>query len=167
VVSDTRTFHDNPTLAQTWPQPASPTWPQATPTKGDASVVRQAANYTGGAFTYQTKTATVYDSYGRATSSPANLVYSYAVSSSAPTVVTIQQLNDESGYITSTTLYDALLRPRQTQDPTPQGEILVSDHLYDSRGWPSNILRNHLSRSCPALLRNRLNNPPCVGRFGC
>ena len=49
--------------------------------------------------------------------------------------MTSQQLNDESGYVTSTTLYDALLRVRQTQIPTPQGGILVSDSLYDTDGW--------------------------------
>lgn len=32
-------------------------------------------------------------------------------------------------------LYDALLRPRQTQDPAPGGGMLVTDHFYDSRGW--------------------------------
>jgi RHS repeat-associated protein len=212
VVSDTRTYYDNPTLAQNWPQPASPSWPQAAPTLGDASVVRVASDYTGGAFTYQTKSATVYDSYGRpvtaydangnktttsytmtngvttaekvtnplgqasattydplrglsvsqsdlngitttlhynglgwltgvwgynrpAATSPANDTFSYAVSSTAPTVVTTQKLNDESGYVTSTTLLDALLRARQTQTPTPQGGMLVTDNFYDSRGW--------------------------------
>jgi RHS repeat-associated protein len=211
VISDTRTFYDNPTMAQTWPQPASPTWPQATPTKGDASVVQAATNYSGGAFSYMTKSATVYDSYGRpvdaydakgnlttasytmtngvttaqkvtnplgqattttfdplrqialtvtnpnsitttlhynglgwltsvwgynrATTSPANDIFSYAVSNSAPTVVTTQKLNDESGYVTSTVLFDALLRVRQTQVPTPQGGMLVTDDFYDSRGW--------------------------------
>jgi len=71
----------------------------------------------------------------RPTSSAASDIFSYAVSNSAPTVVTTQKLDDESGYVTSTTLYDALLRARQTQDPTPQGGILVTDHFYDSRGW--------------------------------
>ena len=211
VISDTRTFYDNPTLAQTWPQPASPTWPQATPTKGEVSVVQAANGYASGAFTYLTDKTSVYDSYGRptatydangsktttsytmtngvttretvtnplnqasttaydplrevpltltdpnnitttlhynglgwlidvwgysrATTSPANHIYSYAVSSSAPTVVTSEQLNNESGYVTSTALFDALLRPRQTQAPTPQGGMLVSDNFYDSRGW--------------------------------
>ena len=73
--------------------------------------------------------------YGRPTSDPANYIYSYDVSNSAPTLVITQQLNDDSGYITSATLYDALLRVRQTQVPTPQGGILVSDSFYDSRGW--------------------------------
>ena len=78
--------------------------------------------------------------YGRATSSPANYIFSYALSNTAPTVVTTQKLNDESAYITSTSLYDALLRPRQTQNPTPQGGILVTDNFYDSRGfeWKAN-----------------------------
>lgn len=60
-------FYDNPTLATTWPQPASPAWPQATPTTGDASVIRQATAYdsSGTATAWQTAKATVYDSYGR------------------------------------------------------------------------------------------------------
>jgi RHS repeat-associated protein len=214
VISDTRTFYDNPALAQTWPQPASPAWPQAAPTVGDASVVRVAKGYPSGAFTYQTKTATVYDSYGRPVDSydangnltttsytmtagsttaqtvtnplgqpasttldpvrgiPATVTdpngiatyleydglgrltdvwdngrtpasdaatpddqYAYQVSKSGPTVVTTKKLNDELGYITSTTLYDALLRVRQTQSPAPNGGMLVNDNLYDSRGW--------------------------------
>jgi YD repeat-containing protein len=179
-------------------------------------VVRVATDYSGGAFTYQTKNANVYDSFGRtiaaydpngnktatsytmtngvttaekvtnalgqsasttydplrgvaatqtdpngitttmhynglgwltgvwgfnrATTSPANYVFGYAVSNSAPSVVTTQKLNDESGYITSTTLLDALLRVRQAQTPTPQGGMLVSDSFYDTRGftWKTN-----------------------------
>lgn len=65
VVVNARTFYDNPALARTWPQPATPTWPQAAPTKGEASVVRTAADYVGGAYTYQTTSAGVADSYGR------------------------------------------------------------------------------------------------------
>lgn len=211
VISDTRTFYDNPTLAQTWPQPANPAWPQAAPTYGDPSVVQKATDYTGGAFVYQTSSATTYDSYGRtldswdangnetqtaytmtngltsgttvtnpagqtvkttvdtarglvltttdangvvttkhydalgrltaewddsrATSVPANKTYSYTISTTAPTVVTTNTLNDESGYNTSTQLYDALMRPVQTQDPTPQGGRLVTNTFYDTHGW--------------------------------
>jgi RHS repeat-associated protein len=74
--------------------------------------------------------------YGRATSSKANEIYSYSIGAgTTPTMVTSEQLNDESGYEISTTLYDSLLRVRQTQDPTPQGGSLVTDDFYDSRGW--------------------------------
>ena len=218
IVSDTRIYYDDPTLATTWPQPATPAWPQAIPANGDVSVVRKATSYSGGAFTYQTMSTATYDSYGRAvkaydangglngttytptttsytmtngsttsetatnplgqasttnfdpisglpvtitdangiatnlhydglgrlisvweygraTTAPANLIYSYNVSNSGPSVVTTQQLDDAGGYKTSTALYDSLLRLRQTQNPTPQGGMLVTDHFYDSRGW--------------------------------
>src|SRR5437763_2594677 len=47
VVSDTRSFYDDPAFATAFPQPAAPT-------KGDVTMVRDAADYSGGAFTYQT-----------------------------------------------------------------------------------------------------------------
>jgi RHS repeat-associated protein len=220
VVSDTRTYYDDPSLATTWPQPASPAWPQAAPANSDVSVVRMATGYNSstGAFSYETSSADVYNSYGevtssydadggwngstytptttaytmangsvtqvkvtnplgqssttvidpmrglpvtvtdangiatnlhydglgrlidlweygRATSSAANVIYSYAVSNTGPTVTTTESLDDAGGYVTSTSLYDSLLRLRQTQTPTPQGGMLVSDDFYDSRGW--------------------------------
>ena len=223
IISDTRTFYDNPTLATTWPQPASPAWPQAAPTTGDVSVVREGTGYSGGTFSYQTTSAAVYDSYGRmikaydgnggyngstytptvttytmtngsttaetvtnplgqvvttgldparslpvsttdvngivttmhydglgrliavwengrAPSTAASLVYSYALSNSGPSVVTTQRLNDAGSYLTSTALYDSQLRLRQTQVPTPQGGMLVTDDFYNSRGgeWKTN-----------------------------
>jgi RHS repeat-associated protein len=220
VVSDVRTVYDDPALAQAWPQPSSISWPQATPTKGDISEVLDASGYASGAFTYQAKSAAVYDSVGRVvasydgngnetttaytansyglttgiattnplgqssnvtldpmrgltvgtsdlngitttmhydglgrviaewgqsrspTTTPANATFSYAVSNSAPTAVTENVLNDAGGYATSTTLYDALLRVRQTQGPTPQGGRLVTDTFYDSRGWPWKVNSN-------------------------
>jgi RHS repeat-associated protein len=68
VVSATRTFYDDQQMATTWPQPASPAFPQTSaPTTGNVSVQQTASDYTGGAFTWQTTKATVYDTYGRAT----------------------------------------------------------------------------------------------------
>jgi hypothetical protein len=213
VVSDVRTVYDNPTLAQTWPQsPSSITWPQATPSKGDISEVLDATGYANSLFTYQVKSAALYDSTGRVTASydgngnktataytansyglttgiittnplgqassvtldplrglttgtsdlngvtsilhydglgrviaewndsraattSANATFSYSVSNSVPTVVTAATLNDSGTYATATTLYDSLLRTRQTQDPTPQGGSLVTDTFYDTHGW--------------------------------
>ncbi|MFJ7899114.1 polymorphic toxin-type HINT domain-containing protein [Streptomyces sp. NPDC096198] len=215
VVSATRTFYDDKTMATTWPQPTAPTFPQTSaPTKGDVSVTQKSSGYSGAAFTWQTSTSQVYDSRGRAitaydangnrtstaytddaygsttgtsvtnalnqvttttldpargltlttkdlngvvttaqydtlgrvtgvwlasrpTSSAANYTYAYTVSNSGVTAVTTNKLNDSSSYQTSSTLYDALLRVRQTQAPTPQGGRLVTDTFYDSRGWKS------------------------------
>jgi RHS repeat-associated protein len=72
----------------------------------------------------------------RATTSSASATYSYSFgTATTPTVVTTKTLDDSSGYVTSTALYDALLRLRQTQYPTPQGGVLVTDNFYDSRGF--------------------------------
>lgn len=211
VVADQRTFYDDPALAATWPQPAAPAWPQAAPTKGDISVIRVADDYSGGAFSYQTKSASAYDSYGRVsdaydalgrkthtdytmatgvttattvtnplnqtttttldplrglptsatdpnqvtasthydglgriiavwengrpTSSSANVLFTYRVSATDPTAVTTSTMNEAGGYYDSTVLYDALLRPRQTQDPTPKLGRRITDTFYDSHGW--------------------------------
>jgi RHS repeat-associated protein len=239
VVSDTRAFYDDKALAQQWPQPANPTWPQAAPGNSDPSVVQMANGYSGGTFTYQTKSTAVYDSLGqvtstydgdgnlttsgytytngsttkqtitnalnqvttttydperglpvtktdangittsfqydelgrltsvwedgRATTSPANLVYSYNVSNTGPTVVTTQQLNNESGYVTLTALYDSLLRPRETQVPTPQGGSLVTDHFYDSLGleWKTNTNWWDTTAN-PGTCPGSNPNSPCV-----
>ncbi|WP_152628357.1 polymorphic toxin-type HINT domain-containing protein [Streptacidiphilus neutrinimicus] len=225
VISDTRTFYDNPAMATTWPQPASPAWPQAAPTAGDASVIQVANGYNNGAFTYQTKNTSTYDGYGRVTAaydsngnktastysdtayltttavkttnalnqsttttldperseptsvadsnnvvttmhldglgrriavwqnsrstgSAANLLYSYSYPASgttAPVVVTTQTLNEESHYATSTTLYDALMRVRQTQATavsTTPGRV-ITDTFYDSHGWVTKTNNNY------------------------
>jgi RHS repeat-associated protein len=218
VISDSRTFYDDPALARTWPQPAHPSWPQAPPGNSDVSVTQNAGGFASGAFSYQTSSTAVYDSLGRVTASydgrggfdgrryhptttaytmtagnttatrmtnplghsvttrldplralpvqitDANHVtttmhydglgrlidvwensrpiskaptfaYSYQVSRRGPVVVTTKQFTDSPGAIVSTTLYDSLLRVRQTQSPAPAGGILVSDNFYDNHGW--------------------------------
>jgi RHS repeat-associated protein len=211
VISDVRTFYDNPGMAQSWPQPANPTWPQAVPSMGDASVVQQAASYAGGAFSYQTQKAAVYDSYGRptatydadgnktstaytttgglttattttnalqqatsttldptrgltvtstdlnsvvttehydalgrltsvwgnnrATTTAASATFAYQISTGAPSAVTTSLLNEAGGQKISTTLFDSLLRPVQTQSGSAQGGRLLTNTFYDSHGW--------------------------------
>lgn len=83
----------------------------------------------------------------RPTSAPANYLYTYAISASVPTVVTTQTLDNESKYVTSETFYDALLRPRQTQTPTPQGGRLLTDTFYDSHGWVKETDSNYWDTS--------------------
>ncbi|MCP2314287.1 RHS repeat-associated core domain-containing protein [Kitasatospora paracochleata] len=58
VVSATRTFYDDPSFSTAFPQAAAPT-------VGNVTMVRQAADYTAGAFTWQTAKRATYDTYGR------------------------------------------------------------------------------------------------------
>jgi RHS repeat-associated protein len=85
-----------------------------------------------------------YDALGRTTSvwlnsrpttAAANYKFSYQVSKTGVTAATAQKMNDSSGYQTSVTIYDALLRTRQTQAVTPQGGRMITDTFYDTRGW--------------------------------
>ena len=89
-------------------------------------------------------TTEYYDSLGRlvdvwkdsrATTAPANTIYTYTVSNDSVSGVTTQTLNDELGYATSVTIDDSLGRVRQTQTPTAKGGRLITDTFYDSRGW--------------------------------
>ena len=81
-----------------------------------------------------------YDALGRTTAdfkpgiTSAYDKNSYTVSNTAPSVVTTQTLNQDGSYRTSETLYDALLRPRETQASTEDGGRLVTDTVYDNRG---------------------------------
>lgn len=72
-----------------------------------------------------------------------NLQFTYLVRNNAPTAVTTKKLTGSStnAYVTSITLYDGLLRQRQTQTQAPGGGRTLTDTVYDSRGlveWTSN-----------------------------
>jgi len=92
------------------------------------------------------RTDYAYDGLGRLTglwlanrskssSQSASLVYSYSISNTAASVVSTGKLNnDGTTYDTTYALYDALLRPRQTQTPAPGGGRVIAETKYDSRG---------------------------------
>lgn len=81
--------------------------------------------------------------------------YAYTVSDSSISGVVTQSLNEESNYVPSVTIYDSLGRVRQTQTfaTTTNGVgRLISDTLYDSRGWISQVNTNYYDdSSTPAL----------------
>ncbi|MEU4101986.1 RHS repeat-associated core domain-containing protein [Streptomyces tanashiensis] len=91
------------------------------------------------------KTELAYDALGRltdvwlpnrtrGTQSP-NSSYRYSLSSTKQSWVSTASLKaDGETYKTSYAIFDALLRPLQTQSPTPQGGRLLTDTRYDSRG---------------------------------
>ncbi|MFJ9633989.1 polymorphic toxin-type HINT domain-containing protein [Streptomyces sp. NPDC101175] len=92
------------------------------------------------------RTDYAYDGLGRLTSlwlanrskssgQSASLVYTYSISNTAASAVSTGKLNnDGSTYDTTYALYDALLRPRQTQTPAPGGGRVIAQTKYDSRG---------------------------------
>ncbi|MYS41282.1 RHS repeat-associated core domain-containing protein [Streptomyces sp. SID5998] len=91
------------------------------------------------------KTELNYDALGRLTdvwlpnrsrgSQAANTTFAYHMDSTKPSWVSTSTLKkDGVTYNTAYALYDALLRPLQTQSPTPQGGRLLTDTRYDTRG---------------------------------
>lgn len=50
--------------------------------------------------------------------------------------MTTQRLNPAGNYVTSYALYDGLLRPRQTQAPSPGGSggMVLTDTFYSTAG---------------------------------
>ena len=78
----------------------------------------------------------------RPTSDSASTTYTYTTSSTSISGVVTETLNEEGNYVPSVTIYDSLGRVRQTQTlaTTPSGDgSLISDTLYDSRGWVSEV----------------------------
>jgi RHS repeat-associated protein len=66
----------------------------------------------------------------------ADAVFEYQYNSDKPSVVVSKQLQDNYEYLAAYTLYDGMLRERQTQSPAPNGGRQMSDTFYDSRGLP-------------------------------
>ncbi|WP_077003638.1 RHS repeat-associated core domain-containing protein [Saccharothrix sp. ALI-22-I] len=79
---------------------------------------------------------------GRAKPATPSLRYEYDIRRDLPVAVTTSKLNSAGGYTSFHTLYDGLLRQRQTQSPeagTGGGRIVV-DTFYDTAGraWQTN-----------------------------
>ena len=97
-------------------------------------------------------TSFTYDALGRTTAvwlpnkskragAPANILYSYKLASTGPSVVTTRSLLDDDAtgttptYGVSKTLHDAMLRPLETQQTGANGSTVVTDTQYDTHGW--------------------------------
>ncbi|MEV6595571.1 RHS repeat-associated core domain-containing protein [Actinoplanes sp. NPDC051346] len=64
----------------------------------------------------------------------ANMTYDYDIRTNAPSVVTTSVLNAAGAYNRAYTLYDGMLRPRQSQAPSPSGGRIVTENFYDTVG---------------------------------
>ncbi|MDO0936774.1 RHS repeat-associated core domain-containing protein [Streptomyces sp. DG2A-72] len=108
------------------------------------------------------RTDYAYDGLGRLTSlwlanrskssgQSASLVYTYAISNTAASAVSTGKLNnDGTTYDTTYALYDALLRPRQTQTPAPGGGRVIAETKYDSRGLAVEADADYTDTSSPS-----------------
>lgn len=106
------------------------------------------------------RTDAVYDALGRLTKvwqpgrsesagQTPNSQYSYSVSNTGPSVVTAQTLLDDNSYSTTVTLYDALLRARQTQTDAEGGGRVLTDTVYDTHGWTIKSNSNYYTTGAP------------------
>ncbi|MFJ3134468.1 RHS repeat-associated core domain-containing protein [Streptomyces sp. NPDC086843] len=60
--------------------------------------------------------------------------FTYTITENNPVVVGTKTIGNKGVQSTSYVLYDGFLRPRQTQDPGPDGGALLTDTFYDERG---------------------------------
>ncbi|MEU7116660.1 polymorphic toxin-type HINT domain-containing protein [Streptomyces sp. NPDC046182] len=104
------------------------------------------------------KTTSTYDDLGRITAvwSPsrqgkadASVKFAYQVSNSKVPAVTSSTLRDNGSYADSVTLYDGLLRPRQTQTEALGGGRIITDSLYNSSGTVSETRSGYLAAGEP------------------
>jgi RHS repeat-associated protein len=98
-----------------------------------------------------------YDALGRLTAvyqpgqstgagDPPTVKHTYTISNSGPSIVTTCDLNNNaSGCTLSETLYDAMLRPRETQSQTPGAGRVQTDTFYNSDGWKSAVTAPYYS----------------------
>ncbi|SBT53106.1 polymorphic toxin-type HINT domain-containing protein [Micromonospora auratinigra] len=92
----------------------------------------------------QLSTTVRYDGLGRltkvwlpgrnpATDTP-DTAYDYLIRTTGVNAVTTSHLNPKGGVTKSYSLYDGLLRPRQTQTASPSGGRILTDSFYDAAG---------------------------------
>ncbi|MBQ0887849.1 RHS repeat-associated core domain-containing protein [Streptomyces sp. RM72] len=70
----------------------------------------------------------------RSSSQKPNVTFDYHLDNTNPSWVSTSTLTNSDTYVTSYAVYDSLLRPLQTQSPTPDGGRLLTDTHYDTRG---------------------------------
>ena len=105
------------------------------------------------------RTDTTYDPLGRTTAvwapgrtkgvDTATEKYTYDINADRATVVGTSSLNPAGAYNTSYTLYDGLMRERQTQRPSPSGGRIITEKFYDSAGRPVLVFDSYHTTGAP------------------
>ncbi|MEU7527250.1 RHS repeat-associated core domain-containing protein [Saccharothrix sp. NPDC042600] len=87
---------------------------------------------------------------GRPTTESPTARHEYLIRNDGPAVVTTHRLRGNGEYATTHTLYDGLLRERQTQATSPNGGRVVTDTLYDAHGRVSRTNNAYYNPDPPA-----------------
>ncbi|MFJ8085110.1 polymorphic toxin-type HINT domain-containing protein [Streptomyces sp. NPDC096205] len=99
-----------------------------------------------------------YDALGRAdkvwladrqTTQLPSYDFDYFIDEGKPIAVRTLTLNNSGGQVAAYTLYDGLLRARQTQDVGPDGGRLLSDTFYDERGLVAREWASYYTTGAP------------------
>ncbi|GAA0541797.1 hypothetical protein GCM10010172_24000 [Paractinoplanes ferrugineus] len=122
----TQTVDTNP-MGWTTTSIIEPAWGLATATV-DVNQLRTTLKYDG------LGRLTGMWSPGRSLSDPADVAYDYLIRTDGVNAVTTSHINPTGGVTKSYTLYDGLLRTRQTQTSSPKGGRILTDTFYDAAG---------------------------------
>ncbi|WP_274562789.1 polymorphic toxin-type HINT domain-containing protein [Streptomyces spiramyceticus] len=104
-------------------------------------------------------TTLTYDALGRsakvwlpnrATSLTPSYAFDYFIEEGKEVAVRTQTLNNSGAQIASYTIYDGLLRPRQTQDVGPDSGRLLTDTFYDERGQVAKTFASYYTTGAPS-----------------
>ncbi|MFD3699624.1 ricin-type beta-trefoil lectin domain protein [Streptomyces sp. NPDC058646] len=106
------------------------------------------------------KVTTVYDNLGRSTAvwtpsqkpgtDKAAFTFSYQISEHEAPVVTSGTLQDDGTYTQTLTIYDGLLRPRQSQGEALGGGRLITDTLYSANGTVRQTNNGYYAEGSPS-----------------
>ncbi|MGE7390921.1 ricin-type beta-trefoil lectin domain protein [Streptomyces sp. NPDC004126] len=105
------------------------------------------------------KVTTTYDNLGRSTAvwtpsqkpgtDKAAFTFSYQITEHEPPVVTSNTLQDDGTYSKAITIYDGLLRPRQSQGEAVGGGRLITDTLYSANGTVRHTNNGYYAEGVP------------------
>ncbi|MFE7974337.1 RHS repeat-associated core domain-containing protein [Streptomyces shenzhenensis] len=104
-------------------------------------------------------TTFTYDALGRSdkiwladrkTSQTPSYDFDYFIEDGKPATVRTLTLDNNGAQIPSYTLYDGLLRARQTQDIGPDGGSLIADTFYDERGQAARTFATYYTTTAPS-----------------
>ncbi|MFF3950526.1 ricin-type beta-trefoil lectin domain protein [Streptomyces sp. NPDC001902] len=124
TISDANTYGTTTTLDPAWGSPLTSTDPNTKITETEYDSLGRV-------------TKVWLPNYTRGLDKPPTYVYTYHVTATATDnawVATATLKADGSTYNTTYAIYDSLLRPRQTQTPSPRGGRIIANTRYDTRG---------------------------------